>query len=145
MTVPNNQTVGHSLTLQYEVTTVRGITSRVDIVWSSDGTELDRTNSVSSTTMDDSLVYTDSYTISQLSTSDDGRVIQCEVVINTSPLVRANDNIVLNVIGEYTIVCIIMMPLLLLYTQFLLLQSPYRHLVPYKELWWVDLKISIVQ
>ena len=134
MNASNVQTVGQSLTLQCEVTTVRGITSRVDILWSSDGTELGRTNNVSSTKMDNSLVYTDSYTISQLSTTDDGRVIQCEVyvVINTSPSVIANDYIILDVIGEYTI-CIIMMPLLLLYTQFLLLQSPYRHLIAYKE------------
>ena len=101
MTAPNNQTVGQSLTLQCEVTTVRGITSRVDIVWSSDGAELERMNNVSSTTMNNSLVYTDSYTISQLSTTDDGRVIQCEVVINASPSVMANDSITLDVTGEY--------------------------------------------
>ena len=104
MAAPDTQTVGHSLTLQCEVTTVRGITSRVDIVWSSDGTELRRVNNVSSTTMENSVVYTDSNTISQLSTTDDGRVIQCEVVINASPSVIANDNITLDVIGEYTIV-----------------------------------------
>ena len=89
--------MGQSLTLQCEVTTVRGITSRVDIVWSSDGTELKRMNNVSSTTMDNSLVYTDSYTISQLSTIDDGRVIQCEVVINAA---MANDDITLDMIGK---------------------------------------------
>ena len=33
----------------------------------------------------------------------------------------------------------------LFYTQFPLLRSPYHHLVPYKELWWVVLKLSIVQ
>ena len=60
VTAPNTQTVSQSLTLQCEVTTVRGITSRVDIVWSSGGTELQRMNNVSSTTMDNSLVYTDS-------------------------------------------------------------------------------------
>ena len=99
VTAPNDQTVGQSLTLQCEVTTVRGITSRVDIVWSSDDTELRRINGASSTTMDNSLVYTDSYTISQLSTADDGRVIQCELVINTSPLVQKVDNIALDVTG----------------------------------------------
>ena len=99
VTASNNQTVGQSLTLQCEVTTVRGITSRVDIVWSSDDTELRRINGTSSTTLDNSLVYTDSYTISQLSTADDGRVIQCEVVINTSPLVQEVDNIALDVTG----------------------------------------------
>ena len=101
MTAPNTQTVDQSLTLQCEVTTVRGITSRVDIVWSSDGTELERMNNVPSTTMDNSLVYTDSYTISQLNTTDDGRVIQCEAVINTSPSVMASDSsIILDVNGE---------------------------------------------
>ena len=42
VTAPNTQTVGQSLTLQCEVTTVRGITSRVDIVWSSDGTVFEK-------------------------------------------------------------------------------------------------------
>ena len=92
--------MGQSLTLQCEVTTVRGITSRVDIVWSSDGTVLRRINDTTATTMDNSLVYTDSYNISQLSTTDDGGVIQCEVVIDTSPLVMATDNVTLNVTGE---------------------------------------------
>ena len=98
MTSPNTQTVGQSLTLQCEVTTVRGITSRVDIVWSSDGTVLRRINDTTATTMDNSLVYTDSYTISQLNTTDDGRVIQCEVVISANPL--ASDSITLDVFGK---------------------------------------------
>ena len=100
VTALSNQTVGQSLTLQCEVTTVRGITSRVDIVWSSNGTELERTDGITPTIMDNSLVYTDSYTISQLSTTDDGRVIQCEVVIDVSPSVMADDNITLDVTGK---------------------------------------------
>ena len=82
------------------MTTVRGITSRVDIVWSSDGTELKRMNNVSSTTMNSSLVYTEKYTISQLSTTDDDRVIQCEGVINANTPVMASDRIILGVTGE---------------------------------------------
>ena len=144
VTAPNTQTVGQSLTLQCEVTAVRGITSRVDIVWSSGGTELQRMN-VSSTTMGNSLVYTDSYTISQLSTDDEGRMIQCEVVINASPSVMASDSITLDVTGEYIYVLVIVTNPLLLYTQFPLLQSPYHHLIPYKELWWVVIKLSLVQ
>ena len=97
MTALNTQTVSESLSLQCEVTTVRGITSRVDIVWrDDDGTVLRRTND---TAADNSLVYTDSYNISQLSTTDNGRVIQCEVVINASPLV--SDSITLDVTGEH--------------------------------------------
>ena len=101
VTAPNTQTVGQSLTLQCDVTTVRGITSTVDIVWSSGGMELNGTNNVSSTTMDNSLVYTDSYTISQLSTTDEGRVIQCKGVINASPSVMASNSTILDVTGEY--------------------------------------------
>ena len=99
VTATNNGTVGQSLTLQCEVTTVRGITSRVDIVWSSNDILLRRINDTIATAMDNSLVYTDSYNISQLSTTDDGRVIQCEVVINASPSIMATDDITLNVMG----------------------------------------------
>ena len=102
MTALNNtQIVGQSLTLQCEVTTVRGITSRVDIVWRNGSTELQRMNNVSSTMMNNSLVYTNSYTISQLNTTDNGRVIQCEGVINASSPVNANDSIILDVTGQY--------------------------------------------
>ena len=98
MTALNTQTVGQSLTLQCEVTTVRGITSRVDIVWNN-GIILRRINGTIPTPMDNSLVYTDSYNISRLSTTDDGRIIQCEVVINASPSKVAHTNITLNVMG----------------------------------------------
>ena len=99
VTALSDHTVGQSLILQCEVTTVRGIISRVDIVWSSNGTLLRRMNGTTAT-MGNPLVYRDSYTISQLSTTDDGRVIQCGVVINASPSVMASDNITLDVIGE---------------------------------------------
>ena len=103
VTASNTQTVGQSLTLQCEVTTVRGVTSRVDIVWSSSGMELERMDGVSSTTVDKSLVYTHSYTISQLNTTDEGRAIQCEIVISASPSVMATDSITLDVTDEYFI------------------------------------------
>ena len=92
--------MGQSLTLQCEVTTMRGITSRVDIVWSSNGTELERMNNVSSTTVDDSLLYTDSYTISQLSTDDEGRNYQCKAVIHSSPTITNNASVTLDVTGK---------------------------------------------
>ena len=101
VTPATDHTLGQSLTLQCNATTVRGITSTVDIVWSSNGTVLRRMNGTTPNTADDSLVYTDSYTISQLNTTDDGRVIQCEVVINASPLVTADNNVTLDVMGMY--------------------------------------------
>ena len=69
-------------------------------MWSSDGMELRTVNGLSPSTMDNSLVYTDSYTISQLSTTDDGRVIQCEVVINDSPPIRDDNSVILHVTGN---------------------------------------------
>ena len=136
VTAPDNQTVGQSLTLQCEVTTVKGITSRVDIVWSSNGKVLRRIDDTMATAMNNSQVYTDSYSISQLSTTDDSRVIQCEVEINTSQSVMANDNITLDVTGEYTTFLLnVFSTLFLFYTQFRCLVLLYRHLVPYKELW----------
>ena len=98
---PNTQTVGQSLTLQCEVTTVRGITSRVDIVWSSDSTVLRRMNDTTATTINDSLVFRDSYDLSMLTTSDDDRAFQCRGIINVDPLVFADDDLSLNVTSKF--------------------------------------------
>ena len=98
----NNQTVNQSLTLESTVTTVRGITSRVDIVWSSNGVELKRiTNANTSLTINDSELYKDTFNITLLSTSDDGRVFQCEVIIITTPsIIVTTNNITLDVTGK---------------------------------------------
>ena len=101
MTAPNTQTVGQSLTLQCEVTTVRGITSRVDIVWSSGGTELQKMENVTSDIIDNSLLYRDSYNILILTTSDDDRAFQCEGIINVNPLVSADDDLSLDVTSKH--------------------------------------------
>jgi len=83
---------------------VRGITSRVDIVWSSDGAEIARRNGVIISTTTDSLaLYTDYYTISLLGTADDNREYQCEVVINRSTQISATSSVTLDVIGKYSI------------------------------------------
>jgi len=82
------------------MTTVRGITSRVDIVWSRDGLRLEAARRVAVSYPRDNLaLYTFSYTIPQLSITDDGRVYQCEVVINTSPPISSTDSITLDVTG----------------------------------------------
>ena len=99
ITARASQTVGQVLTLECKVTTVRGITSRVDIVWSSGSKVLRMINNTTPIIMNSSLVFTDSYTVSQLNTTKHGRVIQCGVVINTSPPVMATDSITLDVMG----------------------------------------------
>ena len=89
-------TVGQSLTLQCRVTTVTGISSTMNIIWSSCGKTLSNT-----TIRGGSTVNRNSYTIRQLSTTDEGKVYQCEVVINTNPPVMATGNTTLHVTGNY--------------------------------------------
>ena len=97
----NNQTVGQLLTLESTVTTVRGITSRVDIVWSSNGSDLMRIEGLNhSSITNNSVIYTDIYTIQQLNTSDEGRNIQCDTFINAVPAVTTSDSVTLNVTGK---------------------------------------------
>ena len=98
----DNQTVGQSLTLETTVTTVRGITSRVDIVWSSNGLMLKLTEGFNQTsTSNNSVIYTDIYNIPQLNTADEGRDIQCDTFINAVSAVTASDGVTLNVTGKY--------------------------------------------
>ena len=80
---------------------VRGITNRVDIIWRRNGVELQRIEGVNVNliTAGNSAAYTDTYIISQLNATDDDREYQCEVVINTSPPVMANDTVRLDVMG----------------------------------------------
>ena len=100
--VPHNvQTVGRSLLLECIVTTARGITSRVDITWSSDDIvfQTERNVSVNFTTLY-TASYTSTYIIPQLSTLDDERVYSCEVVINTTPPVIVAGRFELDIIGS---------------------------------------------
>ena len=77
---------------------MRGITSRVDIVWRVDNTEVDKITGIEANySTKNSMVFQNTYTIPLLSTIDDGRVYQCEVVINTSPPVMATDSATLDV------------------------------------------------
>ena len=101
VTTLNDQFVGQSLTLQCNVTTVRGITSGVVIVWRSGGTELQRTNGSSPTTLNDLSVYIDTYVIPMLNTSHNTREYQCTVEINANPPKIVSDSITLNVNGEF--------------------------------------------
>ena len=104
---PNPQTVGQSLTLQCEVTTVKGVIE-VDIVWMNigNGMVLRRRNTLTGDAENGNrLVYRDSYTIQSLSTTNNGTMIQCKVEIDdVDPTVTASDSVTLDVYGECDIV-----------------------------------------
>ena len=101
MNAHSSQIVSKPLILDSNITTVRGITSRVDIVWSSNGLELRKIEGiVSNLTQDNSVIYMDSYTIPQLGTVDEGRTYQCGIIINQATPIIVNGAITLDVTGE---------------------------------------------
>ena len=98
--VPDIQAVGQSLSLECIVTTVRGLSSSIDIIWTSDGVEINRMSGASiSSETSSSILYRDFYNISLLSTAEEGRVFQCEGVINTTPNLTAESSTTLDVVG----------------------------------------------
>ena len=102
----NNQKLGQlSPTLLGSVTTVRGVNSTINIVWySGNGTELQRVNDATPAITNNSYVYMDTYRVSShLSIDLNGKVYSCEAVINSDPVIRANNTITLDVIGEMCI------------------------------------------
>ena len=70
-------------------------------MWSSNGTEVERVEGVNiSSITNTTALYTSNYTISLLRTSDDDKVYQCEVMINSNISVIADNNVMLDVMGE---------------------------------------------
>ena len=135
----NNQTVGLSLILECHVITVRGITSRVDIMWSSDGLELNIIRGVNiSLVRDHSISFIDTYTIPKLSTADENKEYQCEVSINAQSPVIATGGVTLNVTGKHIRIIAHVtqhyINIAWFSFKFQISTSIIHHLVPYKEL-----------
>ena len=79
---------------------MRGITSRVDIVWITGFfTVVKRRADVTASIVDNSAVYTDQLVTSPLSVNDNGRVYYCVVNITATFLITSSDNIVLSLTG----------------------------------------------
>ena len=80
---------------------MRGVTSRVNIIWSSDGSELQRTEGINASLIaNNSVLYSDSYVIAQLNTTDEDRTYWCIAVITTLSPILATDKVVLNIVGK---------------------------------------------
>ena len=98
VTTLNEQIVGQPLMLECAMSAPRGISSRVDVVWSRDGLEVEHIADISSNfSSSEVVVYTNIYTIPLLDTYDDDIVYECEVIINSSPLFKIKDNVTLHV------------------------------------------------
>ena len=96
----SEQIVGQSLMLECAMSTPRGISSRVDLVWSRDGVEVEPINDIRSNfSSPEVVVYTNIYTIPLLGTYDDDIVYECEVIINSNPILTITDSVTLDVTG----------------------------------------------
>ena len=83
-TTANNPTIYQPLILQCTATIVRGITSTVDIIWTTGDTQVRRVNNVTASSNINSIsVYNDSFIIPPLNISNIGSVYQCEVLFNS--------------------------------------------------------------
>ena len=81
---------------------VRGITSRVDIMWRRKDGVFDVTRVTATTTISSLLVYRGFYTILQLSTSDVGVLYEYRLAVRGNSKVKTNGAIRLkNVSGKY--------------------------------------------
>ena len=96
-----DKTMGDPLTLDCTVTAVRGISSSVDIIWTTGGRVVRRVDNITADIQNDNAIYTDSFEISSLSAIDNGRQYQCTVMINARQPVYNSDNITLIFTGEY--------------------------------------------
>ena len=95
---------GQPLILQCSVNTIKDINSRVDFVWISNDTEVERVEGVNpKLTSHNSLVYAHHYIIPQLSNTDNNSLYSCKVVIDASRPVSATGNITLNIAGEFNV------------------------------------------
>jgi len=104
---------GEVTTLECNVAAVRGITSRVDIIWTSRFTTVRRVNGVTASIVNNSAsignnsaVYTDRFITAPLSVSDNGRVYQCQVIINSNFIVSASSSITLDFLGKKRMYCL---------------------------------------
>ena len=102
ISAPNNLTTGQSVILECSAVAVRGITSRVDIVWYDNGVQVRRMDGVTTSIINGTAtVYTDSLNISSLTRQHDGRVYLCEAIINSEPFLAAFSSVTLIVACKF--------------------------------------------
>ena len=98
--------IGQPFILQCNATIiVRGITSTVDIIWTTDNTQVRRVNNVTASShTNSSSTYNDSLIIPSLNISDIGSAYECEVLVDSVFPTRTKSNFTISVPGTY--ICI---------------------------------------
>ena len=88
----DEQTLGQPLTLECRIEAAKGINHTADIIWTTGNTEVRRVENLPGSVISD---YTDMFIIPVLKKSDNSTDYRCEVIINTSPLITADELITL--------------------------------------------------
>ena len=91
---------GQAATLECNVTTVRGITSRVDIIWLTFTGIVRAVEDVTANIVNNSAVYTDQLVTPPLNVNNSGRVYVCAVSINSTFGVSSYGTTVLDFVGK---------------------------------------------
>ena len=91
---------GRTASLECNAIAVRGITSRVDIIWTTGFRTVRRVDNLTASILNNSVVYSDQFITPPLSANDNGRVYQCQVVINADFRINAFGRIVLDFTGR---------------------------------------------
>jgi len=92
---------GKAATLECNYITVRGITSRVDIVWNTGYSVVRRLNGVTGNSISNSIVYNDYLVTPPLNVGNSGRVYYCGININTPfGVISFNSSVKLDFTGK---------------------------------------------
>ena len=102
VTTLTTPTLGQSTTLQCNGISVRGISSRVDIIWTTGNTTVRRVDGIIPNITNNSAIYSDLLVTQPLRIPDDGRVYQCTVIFNTSPRIVRSRFIILDFPSKYS-------------------------------------------
>ena len=98
----NSPEIYQPLVIQCNTVIVRGITSTVDIIWTTNNTQVRRVNNVTaSSNINSSSIYNDSFIIPSLNLSDIGSVYECEVLINSFIPTTAKTDFIVPIPGTY--------------------------------------------
>ena len=91
VTTTDTPVIERPLVLQCSAITLRGITDRVDIVWTTGIMEVRKVMDVLPNDFNNLAIYTDSLVIPSLDINDIGSVYECTVIVNSLPVVTFKD------------------------------------------------------
>ena len=88
--------------LQCNANVIKGNATTIDIIWTTDNTQVRRVNNVTASSyIDSSAIYNDSFIIPSLNISDIGIVYECEILVNSVLPSSAKTDVVIPIPGKY--------------------------------------------